>query len=110
MNRNALKAALAITLLAVSGVLLWRFYQRGAADDAPKDQFVPFHCTNPACGANFQYSHREIDAIWQNPHAFKLDARTRSVLFKCPKCGQLSAERAETPDGAPPGPVPAPPH
>jgi predicted RNA-binding Zn-ribbon protein involved in translation (DUF1610 family) len=103
VNRDVVKVVLAVTVLAVSAVVLWRYYTRGVEDDAPADQFIPFHCTK--CGADFKYSHREIDKLWAT-HGFKQEPG-RVVLFKCPKCGAFAAVRTETPDDAePPAPPP----
>jgi len=80
-------------LVATVGIASWRFLAGGAADLAPDDQFIGFHC--PACDHHFTLSHREFERRFNSRECHAKPGG--GILVKCPKCENFTAERADSP-------------
>lgn len=89
---------LIVFALAVVVVAVLLFMRGGAEDSAPTDQFAEFYC--PECDYTFRLSHAQIDQIWkENEFVTHGD---RGMLFKCTKCGKMTAERSVARGATPP--------
>jgi predicted RNA-binding Zn-ribbon protein involved in translation (DUF1610 family) len=88
--------------VVVLGVALYFMTRPKVEDEAPADKFVSFYCPN--CDYFFQRSEREHDESFEKKHEFKT-VGARGMLFKCAKCGQITAERRDEPP--PKGPAKA---
>mgnify|MGYP001501782959 CR=1 FL=1 len=95
-TREIVLGVLALTALAGTVLL---YFRSGAHTDVPADKFLPFHCTK--CNYDFQLSYREL--VTQTEKRQYTVGDGRQTLFKCPKCGQLTAEQvdAQTPPNKP---------
>lgn len=98
-TRDLVLIALAVVLLAGAGLYFALYGSPG--EPAPDDQFMSFRCQ--ACGASFRMSHREFERVWDE-RKFTRDKDGRTLLYECPKCGQLKAERVPEPAAPAPGP------
>jgi hypothetical protein len=87
-TRDFVLLAFAIVLLIVAGTYI--ALRGGGEDLAPDDQFLDFRCQ--ACGETFRLSYREFEKLW-NERRFTRQADGRTLLYECPKCGQMKAER-----------------
>jgi predicted RNA-binding Zn-ribbon protein involved in translation (DUF1610 family) len=79
----------AIILLVVAGLYL--ALRGGGQDAAPDDQYVDFRCQ--ACGESFRLSYREFEERYDRTRRFELAEDGRTLLFECPKCGEMKGER-----------------
>ncbi|MGD8454490.1 MAG: hypothetical protein PVJ57_21965 [Phycisphaerae bacterium] len=96
MSRNTILLIVVGVLLAVAGLLLLR---SPGYDDAPDDQYISFCC--PECKHSFRLSHREFEQRW-NAGEYERVAGEKTLLFKCPKCGKMTATRAKSSAGEAP--------
>jgi predicted RNA-binding Zn-ribbon protein involved in translation (DUF1610 family) len=97
--RDLILALVALLLLVVAVVIFLRYKPE---DAAPTDKFVSFYC--PKCDYFFRRTEREFDESFEKKREFR-HVEGRGVLFKCVKCGELTAERRDEPPpkGNPPG-------
>jgi len=88
-TKEVVLVVVAIILIAIAGAYT---VTRGTGEEpAPDDQFVSFKCR--ACGESFQLSYAEFEKVWDEGR-FKRQDDGRTLLYQCPKCGQIQAERA----------------
>lgn len=99
--RDIVLAVIAVVLIVVA-VTLFMYLRK--PHDAPTDQFVKFHC--PKCPHDFQLSYADFDRVWER-NEYRILGQRR-IIFKCPKCGQMTAERVEKPDASPSAAPPLP--
>jgi len=97
--RRALVLASVAALLLLTALILTA--RSGPDDDVPANEFVGFYC--PTCNQYFELSHRQFKRLW-DAHEFKSDPVRQTLVFKCAKCGKLTAVRADKPPASRPGP------
>ncbi len=85
-----------IALVAIGGAVF--MFMRGRHGDVPSGEYLDFRCTK--CSQEFKLSYRELDEIMERREVQAVDGRLK--FFKCRKCGEFAAERA---DEAPPTPT-----
>jgi len=90
-------AGTALVLLAVAGGF---YFRSGQPDRAPTDSYVGFYCA--PCRHFYRLSEREIEGVWDR-REYRA-GENRQVRFKCPQCGQFTAERADGPPTDPNAP------
>jgi predicted RNA-binding Zn-ribbon protein involved in translation (DUF1610 family) len=90
-RRTVLLAGLSAILLLAALIVTVR---SGSGGDVPSNEFIGFYC--PACDRYFELSHRQFKRLWDR-HDFKTDPEGHTMLFKCDKCGKLTAQRADRP-------------
>jgi hypothetical protein len=94
VGRQVLLAGVAVALLAGAGGVYWHMSQ---VDRPPADAYVGFYCR--PCRHFFRLSERQVEDVWSRHEYHQGDGR--QVRFKCPQCGQFTAERADEPPGGP---------
>jgi hypothetical protein len=99
-TRDLVLGVLALVLLAAAAFFFIRSRSKG---DAPTTEFVEFFC--PKCNHHFKLSYRDFEEKIWNKHQYKVVEGERNILFKCPNCGQITAERVDEPDAQPPPPA-----
>ena len=90
MTRNSVLIAIAVVALLAAGLLFIR--PMASKSDAPTDQYVSFICQN--CKEHFRMNYREFEVAFDK-HRYAGSPDGRTMLFKCPKCGQMKAARAD---------------
>jgi predicted RNA-binding Zn-ribbon protein involved in translation (DUF1610 family) len=81
----------AVALVALAIVL----YVRTSGEDGPPgSKFLRFYC--PDCKKSFELSERDIDRMMEKREYGRAPGE-RGLLFKCPCCGKMTAERAVEP-------------
>ncbi len=88
-----------IALAAIAGAVV--LFMRGRQGDIPSGEYLDFRCTK--CDQVFKLSYRELDEIMARREVQVVDGRQK--FFKCRKCGEFAAERAD--EAVPPAPAPA---
>lgn len=81
---------LGILALVVAAVAVYYFVQHGSGQDAaPTDRSSWVFFTCGGCGEKFHLNGREMDTQYRKREIAQ--GPEKSVLFKCPKCGQPKA-------------------
>ncbi len=103
MKKNVALATVALVLL---GVAVYRFFG-GRADDPPPSGALPFVCSR--CNLKFEVTYAEWDRITTDRRLFRVpDQHSRTLLIKCPRCADFTAQRYEEPEPPPPDGAPPP--
>ena len=92
---------IAAVVLIVAAVLI---YVRSDRSTGPSDTvMLGFTCQQ--CKQESRISERDFEKMF-NRHEFRQGSDGRTMLFKCPRCGQMAAVRSDGPADEPP-PAPA---
>ena len=92
---------LGVVAVLVIGAAIYFFSKMRVGGSASTTDFVPMHCR--ACKADFKLSYAEIDDLTQ-AKKFSVPPGEKTMLFKCPKCGQMAASRGADPNQPAPPP------
>ena len=89
--RDVVLLVLAVVLIAGAVFVYVRLSNK---DAAPDDVFIGMYC--PDCDHYFEISHREFERRF-DAQEYRLLGEEKELYFKCDKCGQMTAERADGP-------------
>jgi DNA-directed RNA polymerase subunit RPC12/RpoP len=78
-----------VALVALGGAAF--LFTRSRHGDVPSGEYLDFRCTK--CSQTFKLSYRELDEIMERREIQVVDGRLK--FFKCRKCGEFAAERAD---------------
>ncbi len=99
-TRNVVLLTIALVILVAAGFIFIRPIVQKS--DAPTDQYLSFICQN--CKEHFRMNYREFEIAFEQKREFTYAPDGRTMLFKCPKCGQMKAARADDTPAAKPKP------
>lgn len=91
-RRGGTREVVLLSLAVIGFAVAIFFFVRGGRERAPTDESSWTYYRCRACGEYFHLSGRDVDEALSRGEVRGEDGRT--LMFKCPKCGEFKGERA----------------